>query len=69
MAWCDESRDERVFNVCCVKLVQQWSSKSVLEWMAAARLEPYIDIFRSREVTGEDLAALSVDRLRVSMAG
>lgn len=49
-----------------MQVVQQWPVQSVLEWMAAARLEPFIDIFRARDVTGETLTSLTVAGLQVS---
>ena len=45
--------------------VEQWSCRSVLEWMAALNLYQYADVFQRHNVDGQALLTLNHDSLQV----
>ncbi|CAH1121068.1 unnamed protein product [Ceutorhynchus assimilis] len=45
------------------KPVSEWTSSTVVEWMAAVNLYPCADIFRCKDIKGSDLITLDRDKL------
>ena len=46
--------------------LKQWSESNVIEWMAALNLYRYAEVFKSHNITGEDLIDMDEDKLKVS---
>ncbi|KAB0801497.1 hypothetical protein PPYR_05851 [Photinus pyralis] len=45
------------------KPITEWSSSTVVEWMAALNLYPYADVFRCKDIKGSDLVHLDKEKL------
>ncbi|XP_059142945.1 uncharacterized protein LOC131930463, partial [Physella acuta] len=44
--------------------IAEWSVANVVEWMAAANLYRYVELFREKQVTGRELLGMDEDKLR-----
>ncbi|XP_017772624.1 PREDICTED: phosphatidylinositol 3-kinase regulatory subunit alpha isoform X2 [Nicrophorus vespilloides] len=47
------------------KPVSEWTSPTVVEWMAAVNLYPYSDLFRCKDVCGSDLLNMDKEKLMI----
>lgn len=46
--------------------ISEWTNSNVVEWMAAANLYTYSDVFRCKDIKGADLINLDREKLIVS---
>lgn len=46
--------------------LESWTVNNVIEWMAALNLYRFAELFREKQVTGEDLKVMDADKLHVS---
>jgi len=51
------------------KALEQWSSRNVLEWMAALNLYQYAHVFQRSNVDGQSLLTLDQHKLQVHLIG
>jgi len=59
---------ERAVSVLS-KALEQWSSRNVLEWMAALNLYQYAHVFQRSNVDGQSLLTLDQHKLQVHLIG
>lgn len=51
----------------CPQPVSEWTLVNVVEWMSALNLYRYVDVFKSKGITGSDLLHLDQEKLMVSI--
>lgn len=56
-----------MLSLLLLQPISEWTVANVVEWMAAANLYRYVDLFRDRQVTGKDLLAMDENKLMVSV--
>ncbi|XP_055885499.1 phosphatidylinositol 3-kinase regulatory subunit alpha-like isoform X4 [Biomphalaria glabrata] len=62
---CSRDRNGRAdHSVDTAQPISEWSVANVVEWMAAANLYRYAELFMDRQINGRDLLALDEEKLR-----